>query len=174
MKRAKRKRKTSRLRARRRWQRHLQKMFPSMTRRTKSLSGERGGTVLLKVAHGTQGRYVSMARRPGTTGGKGCGVLTYGLHDQKVKAAVKKSSTRRRTEEAEDIDEARDVGVHGFRSSSSSTRAAPAWRRRSAPPDGLPRLLLLLFPLLDLTGDGLGRRNLNWLGFRVRHPWRLL
>jgi hypothetical protein len=46
----------------------------------------------------------------------------------------------------------RDVGVRGFRSSGSSTRAAPARRRRSAPPDGLPCLLLLLSPLLDVTG----------------------
>jgi hypothetical protein len=41
--------------------------------------------------------------------------------------------------------------VRGFRSSGSSTRAAPARRRRSAPPDGLPCLLLFLFPLLDVT-----------------------
>jgi hypothetical protein len=33
-------------------------------------------------------------------------VLTYSLRDQKVKAVVKKSSTRQQTEEAEDIDEA--------------------------------------------------------------------
>jgi hypothetical protein len=71
-----------------------------------SLSGEHGGAVLLKVAHGAQGRYASTARRPGATRGKGCGVLTYSLRDQKVKAVVKKSSTRQQTEEAEDIDEA--------------------------------------------------------------------
>jgi hypothetical protein len=33
-------------------------------------------------------------------------VLTYGLRDQKMKAAVKKSSTQWQSEEAEDIDEA--------------------------------------------------------------------
>jgi hypothetical protein len=33
-------------------------------------------------------------------------VLTYGLRDQKVKVAVKKSSMQRQSEEAEDIDEA--------------------------------------------------------------------
>jgi hypothetical protein len=35
-------------------------------------------------------------------------------------------------------------------------------------------LLLLLFPLLDITSSGLGWRNPNWLGFGVRRSRRLL
>jgi hypothetical protein len=38
----------------------------------------------------------TLARRPGATRGKGDDALTYGLRDQKVKAAVKKGLTRRR------------------------------------------------------------------------------
>jgi hypothetical protein len=48
-------------------------------------------------------------------------MLTYGLCDQKVKAALKKISMWRRIEEAEDIDEVGDVGVRGLCSFGSST-----------------------------------------------------
>jgi hypothetical protein len=72
--------------------------------------------------------------------------------------SAKRSSTRWRTEEAGVDDEAGDVGVRGFRGSGSSPWAAPA-ATAVGTPDGLPRLLLLLSLLLDVTGGGLGEEN---------------
>jgi hypothetical protein len=78
-----------------------------------------------------------------------------------------------RCSRAGDDDDVGDVGVHAFRGSSSSPQAAPAVMAVGTL-DGLPCLLLLLFPLLDVTGCGLGREIPSWLGFWARWPRRLL
>jgi hypothetical protein len=70
------------------------RLLPSLARRPASHSA----TARRRDGNTTRRSWVSvsMTRRPGAIGGRDEDVLTYGLRDQKVKAAVKKRSVRQR------------------------------------------------------------------------------
>jgi hypothetical protein len=99
------------------------------------------------------------ARRPGATGVRHEEALTYGLRNQKVKAAVKKSLVRRRgcRQRWQRKQRRHGIEVQGFSASRDSTCSLRLPRRHGRL--SLSRLLLILFPPLFSSS---GARRCRW------------